>query len=50
MIQQSNLLREKNQEITPRSRTAHRHPPPADLLLISQQDKTHLPPSYGINQ
>jgi len=43
----TNLLREKNQETTPRSRTAHRHPPPADLLLISQQDKTHLPPSYG---
>lgn len=43
----ANLLREKNQEITPRSRTVHRHPPPADLLLISQQDKTQLPPSYG---
>jgi hypothetical protein len=41
----ANLLREKNQELTPRSRTVHRHPPPADLLLISQQDKTHLPPS-----
>ena len=43
----ANLLREKNQEITPRSRTAHRHPLPADLLLMSQQDKTHLPPSHG---
>lgn len=43
----ANLLREKNQEGTPRSRTVHRHPPPADLLLISQQDKSQLPPSYG---
>ena len=42
-----NLLREKNQDATARSRTAHRHPPPADLLVISQQDKTHLPPSSG---
>lgn len=41
----ANLLREKNQETTPRSRTVHRHPLPADLLLMSQQDKTHLPPS-----
>lgn len=38
----ANLLREKNQDATARSRAAHRHPPPADLLLISQQDKTHL--------
>jgi hypothetical protein len=46
----ANLLREKNQEITPRSRTTHRHhPPPADLLLISQQDKTYLPPTSGTN-
>jgi hypothetical protein len=45
----TNLLRENNQEITPRSRTTHRHPPPADLLLISQQDKTHLPPTSGTN-
>ncbi len=37
--QQSNLLRKKNQDITQRP-----HPPPADLLLISQQNKTHLPP------
>ncbi|CAF0808262.1 unnamed protein product [Adineta steineri] len=43
----ANLLREKNQEANPRSRTVHRHPQPADLLLISQQDKTHLPPTYG---
>jgi hypothetical protein len=43
----ANLLREKNQDATARSRTAHRHPPPADLLLISQQDKNHLPPSSG---
>ncbi|CAF0784598.1 unnamed protein product [Rotaria sordida] len=43
----ANLLREKNQDLTPRSRTTHRHPPPADLLLISQQNKTHLPSSYG---
>jgi hypothetical protein len=43
----ANLLREKNQEASPRSRTVHRHPPPADLLLISQQDKTHMPPSSG---
>ncbi|CAF4859702.1 unnamed protein product [Rotaria sp. Silwood1] len=43
----TNLLREKNQDLTPRSRTVHRHPPPADLLLISEQNKTHLPTSYG---
>ncbi|CAF0837050.1 unnamed protein product [Adineta ricciae] len=43
----ANLLREKNQESNSRSRTAHRHPPPADLLLISQQDKTQIPPPYG---
>jgi hypothetical protein len=39
----ANLLREKNQDVTSRSRTVHRHPAPADLLLISQQDKIHLP-------
>ena len=43
----ANLLREKNQDISSRSRTVHRHPPPADLLLISQQDKIPLPPSNG---
>ncbi len=53
--QQSNsipasLLREKNQESTPRSRTIHQHPPPADLLLISQQDKTYLPSNSDENR
>lgn len=43
----ANLLREKNQDTTPRSRTVHRHPVPADLLLMSQQDKLHLPPTNG---
>lgn len=43
----ANLLREKNQDLTPRSRTAHRHPPPADLLLISQQNKPHIPSPYA---
>ena len=43
----ANLLREKNHEVTPRSRTVHRHPVPADLLLMSQQDKTYLPPTNG---
>lgn len=41
----ANLLREKNQDATARSRTVHRHPPPADLLLISQQEKPQLPPT-----
>lgn len=41
----ANLLREKNQDINPRSRTAHRHPLPADLLLMSQREKAHLPPT-----
>ena len=35
----STLLREKNQEIFLRSRLTHEHPPPADLLLISQQSR-----------
>ena len=39
----TNLLRENNQEITSRSRTIHRHPLPADLLLISQQNKIRSP-------
>ena len=43
----ANLLREKNQDTTARSRAVHRHPPPADLLLISQQEKNHLPPFSG---
>ncbi|CAM4765576.1 unnamed protein product [Rotaria magnacalcarata] len=43
----ANLLREKNQDLTPRSRTVHRHPPPADLLLISQQNKTHVPSPHA---
>jgi hypothetical protein len=36
----TNLLREKNQESIPQSRTADQHPQPANLLLISQQNKT----------
>ena len=43
----ANLLREKNQETHARSRTAHRHPAPADLLLMSQQDKTQAPTANG---
>lgn len=42
----ANLLREKNQDASARSRATHRTPyPPADLLIISQQDKSHLPPN-----
>ena len=40
----TNLLREKNQQITGRSRPGQVHPQPADLLLISQGHKTYFPP------
>lgn len=43
----NNLLREKNQETTPRSRAAHRQPLPVDFLHLPQQEKTHLPPSHS---
>jgi hypothetical protein len=43
--QTSNLLREKNQEISPRKRITH--PPPADLLLISQQGTTDFPSKHS---
>ena len=39
----TNLLREKNQELTAGSRAAQQHPQPADLLLISQRTRTYLP-------
>lgn len=42
----TNLLREKNQTITIRSRPGHQvHPQPADLLLIAQGHKTYFPSS-----
>jgi len=43
----TNLLREKNQETTPRSRAVHRQILPGDHLVASQHEKLHLPPTHS---